>query len=90
MNPFLYKMLLLLAVHNAEHQHECGLADEGIREPGCGHVWTHKASDFDDLDEDAHTKGHTCPNCGKGPWYYVRRYMDERLEKATREIEQTC
>lgn len=39
------------------HHHKCP-------EPNCGHIWSHRAADFDSSEE--HQNGHTCPVCKKG------------------------
>lgn len=49
------------------HTHCCGFSlDAKQSQSGCGHRWSHKASDFDD--QDSYDQGHHCPKCGRGPW----------------------
>lgn len=62
------------------HYHQCGRITDGmIPGYGCGHVWQHR-------DETKVKSGkvsirkHLCPECGKGPWYYVLSI--EELESA--------
>lgn len=61
-----------------EHTHKCGHidADESaktdmLEADGCGFVWTHDEADIKSSAE--HDAAHTCPRCGKGPWYLQYR-----------------
>jgi hypothetical protein len=45
----------LEAADATPHHHKCPA-------PGCGAIWSHRASDFHSQDE--HNAGHTCPTCG--------------------------
>lgn len=68
------------------HEHYCGHTDaEEVREgapraaEGCGHIWEHDRDlVFFRMLEKGHESAkrlneeqHTCPKCGKGPWYLI-------------------
>ena|SRR5688572_2333568 len=54
------------------HVHKCGYTiyqnDPVAVDGGCGHEWTHKASELNNSVQ--WQAGHACPKCGKGPWVW--------------------
>lgn len=64
----------------ALHYHQCGRIIEGmVKDYGCGHVWQHRGESKVKTGK-VSIRHHLCPECGKGPWYYVLSV--EELESA--------
>lgn len=54
----------------APHYHQCGRMTGGIIPGyGCGYVWRHQGPKPKSTIE--YMERHMCPDCGRGPWYYV-------------------
>lgn len=52
------------------HFHQCGRTMFGLNlEMGCGHLWSH--SDMPTKIPKIRAIRHYCPNCFRGPFYYV-------------------
>lgn len=51
------------------HEHQCGRISTGMLDFGCRHRWTHTVKLANSMKD--YVAAHSCPQCGKGPWYYV-------------------
>lgn len=57
--------------NNEVHRHKC---------PDCGHIWSHRAADFDD-DCKANTKAHTCGQCGSNADACYKKFREKEVVK---------
>jgi hypothetical protein len=79
--------MLYAQMDEVPHTHKCGFTlfangPESLHAPlGCGYEWSHKRSDLQNAG--AFEKGHTCPNCGLGPWTW--QYCDDTAARPKNE-----